>query len=83
MQGNSFPPTLSRACQNNTGPEEYNLYLSHKRTESAGDYLTESRGIDRNRIVLYWHGPQNPIASNDTLAGRKQNRRLEMAVGGL
>jgi OOP family OmpA-OmpF porin len=67
----------------NTGPEEYNLHLSRQRTESAAAYLTDSRGIDRDRIVLYWHGPLNPVASNATLEGRKQNRRLEMAVGGL
>jgi len=67
----------------NSGPEEYNLHLSRRRTESAAAYLTDSRSIDRNRIVLYWYGPLNPVASNDTREGRKQNRRLEMAVGGL
>ena len=67
----------------NSGPEEYNLQLSRLRTESAAAYLTESRGIERDRIVLYWYGPLNPVASNDTREGRKQNRRLEMAVGGL
>ncbi len=67
----------------NTGPKEYNLSLSRRRTESAAAYLTDSRGIEGNRIVLYWYGPLNPVASNDTKAGRQQNRRLEMAVGGL
>ncbi len=67
----------------NTGPEEYNLSLSRRRTESAATYLADSHGIDRIRIVLYWYGPLNPVASNDTKAGRQQNRRLEMAVGGL
>lgn len=66
-----------------SGPEEYNLQLSRRRTESAAAYLTGSRGISRDRIVLYWYGPQNPVASNDTPEGRKKNRRLEMAVGGL
>jgi OOP family OmpA-OmpF porin len=67
----------------NTGPEEYNLHLSRRRAESVGAYLTDSHEIDPSRIVLYWYGPLNPVASNDTKAGRAENRRLEMAVGGL
>ncbi len=67
----------------NAGEEEYNLHLSRRRTESAAAYLADSHGIDRISIVLYWYGSLNPVASNDTKAGRQQNRRLEMAVGGL
>ena len=67
----------------NSGPEEYNLNLSRRRTEKAAAYLTDSHGINRNRIVLYWYGSLNPLADNATRQGREQNRRLEMAVGGL
>jgi OOP family OmpA-OmpF porin len=66
-----------------SGADEYNLNLSRRRTESAAGYLTKSRGIERNRIVLDWYGPLNPVAPNDTTEGRVKNRRLEMAVGGL
>jgi len=67
----------------NTGPEEYNLSLSHRRVESAAAYLTDKHGVARDRIVLYWYGQKNPVASNDTREGRAKNRRVEMAVGGL
>jgi outer membrane protein OmpA-like peptidoglycan-associated protein len=66
-----------------SGPEEHNLTLSRQRTESAAAYLTGTRGISDDRIIRNWYGPQNPVASNDTAEGRRKNRRLEMAVGGL
>ena len=67
----------------NIGSEEYNLGLSHRRANSAAEYLTSQHNIDRNRIVVNYYGEANPIASNDTAEGRSQNRRVEIAVGGL
>jgi OOP family OmpA-OmpF porin len=65
------------------GSEEYNLDLSHRRANSAANYLTSAHNIDRDRIVVNYYGEANPIASNDTEDGRAQNRRVEIAVGGL
>jgi hypothetical protein len=36
-----------------------------------------------SRLVLLWHGSDNPVASNDTDEGRAKNRRVEVAVGGV
>ena len=65
------------------GSEEYNLDLSLRRANSAANYLTSNHNIDRDRIVVNYYGEANPIASNDTEEGRAQNRRVEVAVGGL
>jgi len=65
------------------GSEEYNLDLSLRRADSAAKYLTSNHNIDRDRIVVNYYGKANPIASNDTDEGRAQNRRVEIAVGGL
>ena len=65
------------------GSEEYNLDLSLRRASSAANYLTSNHNIDRDRIVVNYYGEANPIASNDTAEGRAQNRRVEVAVGGL
>jgi OOP family OmpA-OmpF porin len=65
------------------GSEEYNLDLSLRRANSAANYLTSNHNIDRDRIVVNYYGEANPIASNDTEEGRSQNRRVEVAVGGL
>jgi OOP family OmpA-OmpF porin len=67
----------------NIGSEEYNLDLSLRRANSAAKYLTSNHNIDRDRIVVNYYGEANPIASNDTDEGRAQNRRVEVAVGGL
>lgn len=66
-----------------TGSEEYNLGLSNRRADSAANYLTSNHNIARDRIVVNYYGEANPIASNDTEEGRSQNRRVEVAVGGL
>jgi OOP family OmpA-OmpF porin len=67
----------------NVGPEDYNEGLSRRRTEMVATYLTETHGIAEDRIVLQWYGSDNPIATNDTAEGRAQNRRVEVAIGGV
>jgi OOP family OmpA-OmpF porin len=65
------------------GPEEYNLGLSNRRADSVAAYLMSSQGVKQDQIVVNWYGEANPIAGNDTTAGRAQNRRVEVAVGGM
>jgi outer membrane protein OmpA-like peptidoglycan-associated protein len=60
-----------------TGPEEYNQMLSEKRAGAVEAYL-ENKGIDASRFTSKGYGASKPIASNDTLEGRKQNRRVEL-----
>jgi len=60
-----------------TGPAEYNQMLSEKRARAVEEYL-ESKGIDASRFTSKGYGASNPIASNDTLEGRKENRRVEL-----
>ncbi|TVR58068.1 MAG: OmpA family protein [Candidatus Competibacteraceae bacterium] len=59
-----------------TGPREYNLRLSRERAQSVKDYLT-TRGIAPNRLIVRGYGPDYPVASNTTVAGRDLNRRSE------
>lgn len=67
----------------NIGIEDYNEHLSRLRTEMVASYLAEKHAIDESRLVLHWHGSDNPVASNDTDEGRAKNRRVEVAVGGV
>ena len=64
------------------GDEEYNLALSQRRAESVKSALTHA-GIAEDRVVTLWFGELNPVASNDTEEGRRQNRRVEIAIGGV
>ena len=67
----------------NVGTEDYNEGLSRRRTEMVATYLSNTHGIDGSRMVLQWYGSGNPIVGNDTREGRTQNRRVEVAVGGI
>lgn len=62
-----------------TGADAYNLRLSDRRAAAVKSYLV-SRGISSSRIFTEGMGESNPVASNDTDAGRAQNRRVEFAI---
>ncbi len=61
------------------GTEDYNLKLSVERAESVSTYL-RSIGIDRSRLETYGYGESQPIETNETDAGRAQNRRVEVGI---
>lgn len=60
-----------------TGTHEENVKLSHKRAQAVVDFLVREYGFDRNRFTVVGNGPDKPIASNETEAGRAQNRRTD------
>ncbi|MBX7126597.1 MAG: OmpA family protein [Cyclobacteriaceae bacterium] len=61
------------------GTDENNLNLSQGRSQSVVDYLT-SQGIARARLTAHGYGESKPIDTNDTDAGRANNRRVEFTV---
>ena len=63
----------------NRGRASYNLKLSKLRSDSVAKELIK-RGIDASRITTKGFGESNPIASNDTVEGRAQNRRVEAII---
>jgi outer membrane protein OmpA-like peptidoglycan-associated protein len=63
----------------NVGNDEFNLDLSKRRAESTKAYFV-SKGIDGARITTEYFGETKPIDTNDTPAGRKKNRRVEMKL---
>lgn len=60
-----------------SGPADYNLALSLLRANNVRQYLA-GRGISRYRLVVEGYGDAQPVASNDTEAGRSQNRRVDI-----
>lgn len=62
-----------------TGPADYNLKLSGERAASVRSYLV-SKGISAARFHVTGMGIADPIASNETVEGRSQNRRVEFAI---
>lgn len=62
-----------------TGSDAYNQMLSERRARSVANYLS-ARGVDHARIATRGYGETQPIASNETEAGRAENRRVEIKV---
>lgn len=60
-----------------TGSLELNQNLSNRRAQSVASYLS-ANGVPAARISSYGAGPNQPIASNASEAGRAQNRRVEI-----
>ena len=61
------------------GTSEYNMSLSQRRAAAVVNYLV-SQGVDRARLRLTARGESEPVATNDSEAGRQQNRRVEVAI---
>ncbi len=61
------------------GTDVYNQGLSERRAGSASDYLM-AQGISSSRITTMGKGESEPVADNETEAGRAQNRRVEIAI---
>jgi outer membrane protein OmpA-like peptidoglycan-associated protein len=57
------------------GRRSSNMKLSQKRANSVKDYLV-AQGIAAERLTAKGYGPDVPVATNDTKAGRQQNRRI-------
>ncbi len=60
-----------------TGSDAINYPLSVARAESVRNYLT-TKGVNPLRVVTEGRGSREPVAPNDALAGRAQNRRVEI-----
>jgi len=61
----------------NIGTEEYNVTLSNNRAKAIYDYLING-GIDASRLSYEGFGTKRPVTTNDTVEGRRQNRRIEI-----
>jgi outer membrane protein OmpA-like peptidoglycan-associated protein len=61
----------------NVGSDEYNQDLSERRAASVQAALFE-RGVEASQVSTIGKGETTPVASNDSQAGRQQNRRVEL-----
>jgi outer membrane protein OmpA-like peptidoglycan-associated protein len=61
------------------GSDSYNQGLSERRASIAASFL-RSQGVSGSRAEAVGRGEAEPLASNDTEAGRQENRRVEVAI---
>ncbi len=77
-------PGLKLAAEghtDSTGSPEFNQKLSIKRAQAVEEYLV-SQGLVGDSVSAAGFGDTQPIAPNNTAAGRQQNRRVELIVSG-
>ncbi|MGH7296774.1 MAG: OmpA family protein [Polyangiaceae bacterium] len=72
-------PMVVFGFTDNVGAVDMNMELSQKRAQSVRDYLVQ-KGIPADLITAQGKGPAEPVAGNDSIEGRAQNRRVEIVV---
>lgn len=68
-----------QAYTDSRGSDELNLKISEDRAQSVRAYLI-NKGVSGDQLSAKGYGEANPVASNDTVEGRAQNRRVELSV---
>lgn len=78
---NRFPNTTVNVIghTDNVGSAEFNQGLSQRRAQAVASLLV-SNGVSSSRVRSIGAGENQPIASNQTDAGRQQNRRVEIII---
>lgn len=79
MQENPGLRIEIRGHTDNQGSEAYNLELSKQRAHAVYDYLV-AKGIQDSRLSYRGYGMMQPLADNETEAGRAKNRRTEFSI---
>lgn len=79
---NAYPEILKIEVQGHTdsqGNDDSNMTLSQNRASAVVLYLSE-HGVDASRLVAQGYGETEPVDTNDTSAGRANNRRVQFKI---
>jgi OOP family OmpA-OmpF porin len=79
LQKNPERQVMIEGHTDSVGSDAYNLELSQRRADAVRDFLMQN-GIRAAQITTHGYGKTSPVASNDTAAGRQQNRRVELII---
>jgi len=71
-----------KGYSDSSGDAEDNMRLSRKRAENLRKLLIKKYYMKEERITAEGYGAADPVASNETAEGRKQNRRVEIHIHG-
>jgi outer membrane protein OmpA-like peptidoglycan-associated protein len=61
------------------GSESYNQDLSEQRARSVAEFMAFI-DVDPERMTIVGYGEEKPVATNETVEGRQENRRVEVAI---
>jgi outer membrane protein OmpA-like peptidoglycan-associated protein len=78
---NKYPDTdvLVEGHTDITGTHDHNMDLSLRRAQSVANHMTGLQ-VFASRFRMMGYGPDQPVASNDSNAGRQANRRVDIAI---
>jgi outer membrane protein OmpA-like peptidoglycan-associated protein len=79
LQENPTRNVVIEGHTDNIGSDAYNQDLSERRAEAVRNFLIQN-GIRAERTTAQGWGKSYPVTSNDTEAGRQQNRRVEIII---
>lgn len=79
LQQNPRREILVEGFTDSQGGDQYNQQLSERRAQAVAQAL-RAAGIESERITTRGLGEQYPVATNETPAGRQQNRRVEITI---
>ena len=81
VKGINLEVIIAVGHTDSVGADAYNQKLSVKRSDAVKAYLV-TKGIEKNRVYTEGKGEKQPVADNNTAAGRSKNRRVEIEVVG-
>ncbi len=79
LQKNPERQVMIEGHTDSVGSDAYNLELSQRRADAVRDFLMQN-AVKAAQITTRGYGKTSPVASNDTAAGRQQNRRVEIII---
>ena len=82
-QQQSFTVVEIAGHTDSVGTDAYNQKLSERRAKAVRDYLVKELGMDDKLFSAVGYGESKPIATNDTDAGRAENRRILAELKGV
>ena len=77
MTANPQTKIVVEGHTDSVGTDEYNDALSQRRADAVAHALI-ARGVSADDVRAIGRGKNYPVATNDTAAGRQQNRRVEI-----
>ncbi len=83
LKANPKATAVVEGHTDNRGSEAYNQQLSQQRAKAVRQYFIDTFGIAPERLQAVGYGEAVPIASNDTEAGRQQNRRVTATINSM
>lgn len=79
MQHNQGAYLKLEGHTDNVGDDAANMDLSQRRADAVRDFLV-NEGVKYDHVTPIGYGETRPVDSNDTVEGRKHNRRVEMII---